>query len=599
LSLNIIPGYDFTFNELVTSEKLRKWIGGAHNTASLTASEVGVIPSNTGDNLHTTATWATSATVGALTFNTSTGWVELTTDVGSVPIFGTQGGLFTKRLREGESSEAAFDRFYEGDIPNVLGVKPGLTPTLPAANYTTGEGYDNFGLNSVNVAAAIQGASDLSGHRASKTFARYPSEHSYNPAGAWTVATYVTGTSYVHSLYKLGGLQTLRFKIQNGGGNITAFTVTGTQVMTTVGVLDLAGDDDNNLLFVPSRETEGLLSYYVPDNASSISLVSSNAVANEGRNARHARFDSTNRRLHVTTEDDYYSIFEVDTLGNLTLLGNYSINSDPRGMDYYDGYTIIGFDGAGMQVWKVNDGTNATMTFTNDPGAAGPCCITRSGAFYVFGDYDGGAHHVYAADGAGGASKIDSGSLFSDCYDIVKDNKDDSFFYVGDSLSGWKCFEINSTGSIALMDSNTQDGFTVDCRDNYLFACGNADTNVYILDKSCKSSVSLVHQINCSDRARAVGFVSDSAFCVGCITAAKLHMLKYYTPPLGSTTVSGLRGDVLDGVWEVESSTASNNPTRIVPLSQCFNYYGTQQLSVGFVQAILGKTDFRTGGYEF
>ena len=633
MSLSIVPGYDFTFNELVTSEKLRKWIGGAHNTASLTASEVGVTASNTGDNLHTTATWATSATVGALTFNTSTGWVELTTDVGSVPIFGTQGGLFTKRLREGESSEAAFDRFYEGDVPNVLGVKPGLTPTLPAANYSTGEGYDNFGMNSVNVAAAIQGASDLSGHRASKTFARYPSDHSYNPAGAWTVATYVTGISYVHSLYKLGGLQTLRFSLITETAGVTNFTThTALTLGHAIEEYPQICQNINNPNIIYELAEDPLRITHLSDDGSTVSIIHDTGL---NRELEFLSFDPETNNLYCTGPSG-------GAVQNLTVLNMGETGISAVTVGFFQGTPAMGgtFDSVPKsgKVY-VTAGTGAIRAF--DVKASGFSLaeatphVIFSGenlrnltpntdlpdVYYSAALYNSTDNKIRVAYlSSSGSSEIQNVTMDEAFGEIL--GAYDGYLYLSliNGIIGIYSFNT-TTGAVSATRTATYDPpnsiNTSYCRPGFIYSGHMFVMNwrnytpyssyIHVLDlQNGVSNITAVHTTSVTERF-SKDMINDTTNDRAIIAmrnraVAKTNLiLVNYTETVGSasTAVSGLRGGVSGGVWEVESSTATNNPTRIVPLSQCFNYYGAQQLSVGFVQAILGKTDFRTGGYEF
>jgi hypothetical protein len=607
VSIDIVPGYDFTFNELVTSEKLRRWIGGAHNTASLSAAEAGISASNTGDNLHTTATWATTATVGALTFNTSTGWVEITTDLGSVPVFGTQGGLFTKRLREGESSSAGFDRFYEGAEPNVLGCKPGHTPTLPAANYSAGEGYDNFGMNSGNVAAAIQGASDLSGHRAGKTFARYPSEHSYNPAGAWTVATYVTGASFVNSLYKLGGVQTLRFKLQYNAGVATGFTNTNDKT-GLVAISMLAADPTNDLVF-GGDPSNHLHVWYAPGTSSEVSLVDSNNVADEGKGIRDVAFDAARRFLYLNKDgggSSGLSIFEVSTTGALTHLFHDNIPNQPRDVAFAAGSDYVHCSGknVGLRTFKINNGTDASLSDINNPGHIGriACPPALDNIIYGTNSNRGGDGTRYTFwHSSGSLSLVGTGTgspLNTNCGGLIFDGN-----YIYECTDDDACVIMHSvdhtTGSVAYMGTFGSIGQPrlMDISGGIL-AVGHRGPNLRLFDTSNHSAVTQIAMDTDYGKVVAPVFMDSTRVFCGDVDDSKIGIFTWFAQS-SSTAVSGMRGGVLGGVWEIEQSGVSLTQTRIVPFSQCFNYHGTKQLSVGFVQAILSKTDFRTGGYEF
>jgi hypothetical protein len=120
-----------------------------------------------------------------------------------------------------------------------------------------------------------------------------------------------------------------------------------------------------------------------------------------------------------------------------------------------------------------------------------------------------------------------------------------------------------------------------------------------LFDTSNHSAVTQIAvDTNFTEAAAPVFMDSTRVFCSDSYES-KIGIYTWFASTGSSTAVSGMRGGVLGGVWEIEQSGVSLTQTRIVPFSQCFNYHGTKQLSVGFVQAILSKTDFRTGGYEF
>jgi len=216
MSVSFLPGYDFEYNEEVTSEKLRKWIAGTANTATLVAADVGLSDDDTGIGLNTTSTWNSGASMGAITFNKNTGFVEVTTKWGAVPVFGTQGGLFTSRLRDDrQAAGAAFNYLFAGNNPLTVGVESGLTATLPAANYTLGTGYDCFGGNDLIGACAAAG---YTLNRGGKTLTRYPNNARHSIAGTYQADSCVSLAASVHSLYKIGGVDTLRYDMVVGGG---------------------------------------------------------------------------------------------------------------------------------------------------------------------------------------------------------------------------------------------------------------------------------------------------------------------------------------------------------------------------------------------
>lgn len=610
VSINIIPGYDFTFNELVTTEKLRKWIGNAHNSGTLTAADVGVSGDNTGEDLFTTATWATTASPGALTFNTTTGWVTVGTKWGHVPIFGGQGGLFSMRLKEGESNSAGFDRFYEGDLPNTIGVKAGHTPTLPASNYSAGEGYDLFGANSINVGACFMSSSDISLHSGGKSVARYPSANSYNDAGAWTVATYVTGTSFVHSMYKLGGMQTLRFKFSVGTQALTGTTHVTIIARELYNEKNIDYDTDNNLLFVAGGGGGGVQSWFF-NGYTAYSLVDQDTTNGQGNKARDIRFDPDKRFLYVAIDSfdfEGLSIFEVDTSGNLTFLVNRGDRRLMKAVDYYGNVLVI-FNPGSLNSYLINGGTNASFVGSFDPGDhPNQGCIVRNGSLIYTRNNDSSyKSYVCTLNTEGTITKIggyaDVGT-HAGIDRIKRDNSDESLLW-----------EVGNAGTILIKVNENGTAYTLSKYDGNLlgppvdsfYLAGESTFRIY--NKSIVTNATVVYSFDTDpvnlDGIFVAGFNKTKTGIMGWDTdfgSGRLTFFTEYVQEAGSSGVSGLRGKTNQGVWQLNTSTvisSTTEPGRIIPLSQCFNYCGEKQLSGGYVIPILDKNEFRIGGNEF
>ena len=602
MSINLIPGYDFTPYEIVTTEKLRKWIAGVYNSASLAAADIGLSEDDTGIGLFTTATWATTVSPGALTLNTTTGWVTVSTKWGHVPIFGTQGGLFSMRLKEGESAMASFDRFYEGGLPNMVGVKAAHTPTLPASSYSAGEGYDLFGANSINVGAAFMGASDISAHRASKTFARYPSANSFNDAGAWTVATYVTGASFVHSLYKLGGYQTLRYKMQNGGA-VVASAITHVGDWAPGGLTQnsrLAVDSDNNLVFDGGR-TEGVRSFYIL-NASTHSLVSQNDTAGEGAGSFGVAFDTSRRLLYSVSEGgDGFSVFEVDTAGNITFLANDSSPDTAAGDVVFTGNHVYTASGAGVMFYDTTIATNPTLIQTHDPGTPMLLALCRDNSFLVTTNEDGNRlWYVYSRGTGGTLSYLGQNDIASDSFQLLSDNNDDSLIWDGSQGSyNAQILEINSSGTLSQVKRLGYGMQSISLFGDYILTVQGS--SVAVFNKSIVTNISLVYdkQLN---GPRTIAMANDNLIVTTDYFDSTFDFFDWTTTGGGvGTGVSGVRG-YSDGVlWDIisDSHSAVSGPMRVTPSAQCFYYYGAKQLSGGYVIPLLSVNEFTLGGSEF
>ena len=607
MSINFVPGYDFTANEIVTTEKLRKWISGMRNTGTLTAADVGLSDADTGIGLFSTATWATSASPGALTFNSTTGWVTVSTKWGHVPIFGGQGGMFTMRLKEGESAQASFDRFYEGSQPNMIGVKAGHTPTLPASNYSAGEGYDLFGANSVNVAAAFMAASDISAHRAGKTFARYPSANSFNDAGAWTVATYVTGTSFVHSLYKLGGYQTLRFNLINEPAQFSGITYAGTWVHGELGnQMRITSDSDNNLIFGGGRGG-GVRSWYIA-NASTYSLVDSNNTNNEGDGSVEAILDPETRLLYSIDEASAgLSIFEVDTAGNLTFLSN--ITDAQISFSY--GIARIGkhvYTASGnLYFWGCTIATSPTKIQEMASSDLHLCAIAEAGgnSFLVGAEYDDqDTHWSYSIDAVTGQLSLVGSSelLNSDAYHLKTDNNNKALVWEASTSQGLHLIECNSAGTLTHVGQQAviSGPFTLDTYQDYLLVT-DSGAGVKVYYKGTVTSLSLVYSQDPGYGHAIAMHGSDLIVATDAVTDG-FNFYDWLASEAGSSTaVSGVRGQTSSTGWKISpgDSSAVSGPPRILPTAQCYYYYGAKQLSVGYAIPLLSVNEFTIGGSEF
>ncbi|RLC87835.1 MAG: hypothetical protein DRJ03_04625 [Chloroflexi bacterium] len=228
MGINLVPGHDFTAREEVTAEKLRLWISGTKNSLDITGEEAGLELYD----LLTTATWTSNATEGNLCFNTTKGMIEVRNRHGWVPLFGTQNGMFSLRVGLGNDrnidNSYTFYRGYDGMSIKLDSLRQNLV--LPAASFTLGIGFDNFGMPLVEqdyhdyVGACITGA-DTNYGNIINSLSRQPYHDDYNTVdGAITVPSSVTTTSIVqYPLVQFGGITPYYTSAGYGQSTYTVF----------------------------------------------------------------------------------------------------------------------------------------------------------------------------------------------------------------------------------------------------------------------------------------------------------------------------------------------------------------------------------------
>jgi hypothetical protein len=214
MPVSLEPGYDFTTMEEVTSDKLRIWVGGIHNTATLSGGDVGMVAYD----LDTNPTWSSCLTEGNLCYNTTRGWIEVRGQNGWVPLMGTQGGLFTMRVPEIHLPNAGDTEYYHGAHYkfHMVGYNgyESATKVLPVSCFSAGIGFDNFGfplddtLLRTHISVKWE-ANHTAPCRWGSAACKYPSHNQYNPTGALTNPAAVSSGSNIFPLYQVAGIMPL------------------------------------------------------------------------------------------------------------------------------------------------------------------------------------------------------------------------------------------------------------------------------------------------------------------------------------------------------------------------------------------------------
>lgn len=133
--MSIEAGYDFESSELVTAQKLTRWLVGAEVSSPVAAAGAGLSI----DNLSTGPT-TVSLTEGVLFYNSSTGNIEVQSRWGHVPVLGGS-QMHTRRFTNYfDGVENDEQRFYG---PVQLGVEPNLT-TWSCADDVMEEDWWNY-----------------------------------------------------------------------------------------------------------------------------------------------------------------------------------------------------------------------------------------------------------------------------------------------------------------------------------------------------------------------------------------------------------------------------------------------------------------------
>jgi hypothetical protein len=149
VSLNLIPGYDFTVNEMVTKDKLTAWIAGLHNlTGDPTATDLGLVF----PDIAIVATMTTGVTEGSLALDVTTGMLSVYTRWGYTPFAGTKGAQFVRRVkamgywREGIIGPSRFFNTLAG--PSMFYSSEGVA--FPVSTYSAGRHLEGFGADTIS-----------------------------------------------------------------------------------------------------------------------------------------------------------------------------------------------------------------------------------------------------------------------------------------------------------------------------------------------------------------------------------------------------------------------------------------------------------------
>jgi len=143
MAVNLIPGYDFSINELVTATKLAAWIAGVRNEGTITLADLGLNVAA----INVVATRSTAATQGMLYLDTTHGMLCVHTAWGQVPFALTRGALFSRRIPLDDGDYATARNWFSLNcsLYRDLGV-PGA-PGFAMSSYSAGEHLAGLGAS--------------------------------------------------------------------------------------------------------------------------------------------------------------------------------------------------------------------------------------------------------------------------------------------------------------------------------------------------------------------------------------------------------------------------------------------------------------------
>jgi len=621
MSVSFLPGYDFTYAEMLTSEKLRVWIGGMKNTDILTAGDVGLSAEDTGIGLNTSATWNSGVSIGALTFNTSTGLVEVTNKWGQVPVFGTQGGLFTNRLRDDRTATGdAFAFLFAGNNPLTICPEPGLSATLPAANYTLGTGYDCFAGN--DIVGSCMGA-NYTLQRAGKTYTRYPNEARHSVAGAYTADSCVSLAAAIHSLYKVGGVDALRYDLEDG--LVTAQLGYAITMPTAIsGVTNISGLTGTNRAQFGFDPGKGIMMFgsdassvinLCADSASNFTVYAQSAVS---RANNDFGFDTDNNLVIVAGSGAHYmyayTASTITQVGDVTHTGG--ANSRTVSIDTTRKIFLAGTaNGSRISAFSYNCSTY-TMT---------ELWVHSHGETYVYGgryDPDEDLHVItcytdemqFLRATASTVTELLAVTASQCRRPFILGNRHYTFSSAAGAASP-KVFYLTEDHTTASIVQNPAPGLGVTADrgggphigGTVVGTRGNNDAKLIGFANGCVT-VYDTYALGSDGWGGGIGhaaFVSRYPSGDLCVFEGRGYgSIEATIAGGGSTTITGVAGSMSGNVWGIDSpASGATHPTprRVHPNTQCMYETGSGKLSTGLVFPTLStpREGFSRGGKLF